>query len=204
MPWCLSTNAAENPGDTAARYLLSRGRLKVDALILSHYHADHRNGVEELMRRMPVGMLIAPPPESKEAQELLDLASALGTSVRIVSEEVTEFSFGSLAASVTPPLGNVGDNEECLCALLRHGDYEVLTTGDASMETASAAGHRIADRRASRLRRVLRRSAAEGQRAGRSGDLRGPQQLRPALGGSLAASNVCRSRRLSHGSGRDR
>ncbi len=132
---CGSTNAAENPGDTAARYLLSRGRLKVDALILSHYHADHRNGVEELMRRMPVGMLIAPPPESEEAQALLDLASALGASVNIVSEEVTEFSFGSLSASVTPPLGNVGDNEECLCALLRLGDYEVLTTGDASMET---------------------------------------------------------------------
>ena len=79
--------------------------------------------------------VIAPPPESEEAQALLDLASALGTSVRIVSEEVTEFSFGSLSASVTPPLGNVGDNEECLCALLRLGDYEVLTTGDASMET---------------------------------------------------------------------
>lgn len=132
---CGSTNASEDPGDTAARYLLSRGRSRVDALILSHYHADHMNGVPELLRRMHVALLLAPPPESEEAQALLAEAEEAGAQIVIVSEEVKEFSFGALRAVIVPPLGNVGDNEECLCSLLQVEDYEVLLTGDASRAT---------------------------------------------------------------------
>ena len=132
---CGSTNASENPGDTAARYLLSRGRTRVDALVLSHYHADHMNGVSELLQRMPVDLLLAPPPDGEEAQALLEQAKAAGTEVRVITDEISEFSFGALTATITPPLGNVGDNEECLCAMMRIGDYEVLLTGDASQAT---------------------------------------------------------------------
>ena len=132
---CGSTGASENPGDTAARYLLSRGRMHVDALILSHYHADHMNGVMELMQRMNVGVLLVPPPEGEEAQSLMEQARAAGTEVFVISDEVQEFGFGALSATIVPPLGNVGDNEECLCALLRVGDHEVLLTGDASQAT---------------------------------------------------------------------
>ena len=132
---CGSTNASEDPGDTAARYLLSRGRVGLDALVISHYHADHMDGAEELMRRMNVGMLLIPPPESGEAQALLALAEERGTEVCVVSEEVLELRFGELCATIIPPLGNVGDNEECLCALFSLGDYDVLMTGDASEAT---------------------------------------------------------------------
>ena len=132
---CGSSASSENPGDTAARYLLSRGRTRVDALVLSHYHADHMNGVEELISRMPVKLLLAPPPESEEALALLARAEEKGTEILIVSEEVRELRFGSLEAAIVPPLGNVGDNEECLCALFRLEDYEVLLTGDASRAT---------------------------------------------------------------------
>ena len=38
-------------------------------------------------------------------------------------------------ATVTPPLGNVGDNEEGLCTLLQLDEYDVLLTGDASRAT---------------------------------------------------------------------
>ena len=132
---CGSTNASENPGDTAARYLLSRGRMRVDALILSHYHADHMNGVSELLQRMSVGTMLVPPPESEEAEALLEQARAAGTDVQIISDEVRELSFGALMATVTPPLGSTGDNEKCLCALLGIEDFEVLLTGDISKTT---------------------------------------------------------------------
>lgn len=132
---CGSTNSSEDPGDTAARYLLSRGRTGVDALVISHYHADHMDGAEELMRRMKVGMLLIPPPEGEEAEALLALAEERGTEVRVVSEEVLELCFGELCATIIPPLGNVGDNEECLCALFSLGDYDVLMTADASEAT---------------------------------------------------------------------
>ncbi len=132
---CGSLNASEDPGDTAARYLLSRGRTKIDALILSHYHSDHMNGVPELLRRMQVDMLLAPPPEEEEARQLLALAEEMGTRICIISEEVETFSIGALEAVITPPLGNVGDNEECLCALLCAQGFEMLLTGDASIAT---------------------------------------------------------------------
>ena len=60
---------------------------------------------------------------------------AAGTEIRVISEEVSEFGFGAFHATIAPPLGNVGDNEECLCTLLRVGDYEMLLTGDASQDT---------------------------------------------------------------------
>lgn len=132
---CGSSSASENPGDTAARYLLSRGRRSVDALLLSHYHADHMNGAAELLRRMHVDLLLAPPPDSQEAEALLAIARDAGTEVRVVSDELTELRIGSLEVKITPPLGNVGDNEECLCALLGLSGFEVLLTGDASQST---------------------------------------------------------------------
>ncbi len=132
---CGSLRTSDDPGDTAARYLLSRGRRRVDVLLLSHYHTDHMSGVPQLLRRLPVKLLLVPPPESEEALALLAQAEAAGTEVRIVAEEVQHFRFGSLEADVTPPLGNVGDNEECLCALFRWGGEEMLLTGDASRAT---------------------------------------------------------------------
>lgn len=133
---CGSLNSSENAGDIAARYLLSRGRTRLDALILSHYDADHRNGALELLRRMKVGCLIVPPPdEDSFAQELIQTAEELGVPVKIVSGEVEELAFGELRALIVPPLGSGGNNEKGLCALLSLGDFDVLLTGDASAET---------------------------------------------------------------------
>ncbi len=133
---CGSLTSSENAGDLAARYLLSRGRTSVDALILSHYDGDHRNGAEELMRRMLVGRLYVPPPgEDPAALELLQRAEALGVSVAVVDGETQELRIGSLRGSITPPLGIGGANEEGLCALLTVEDFDVLLTGDASAKT---------------------------------------------------------------------
>ena len=50
----------ENGGDVAADYFQSRGVTRLDTLILTHFHADHTNGVEQLLERMEVGLLVAP------------------------------------------------------------------------------------------------------------------------------------------------
>ncbi len=133
---CGSLNSSENAGDVAARYLLSRGRTRLDALILSHYDADHRNGALELLRRMKVGRLIVPPPgEDPFALELLQEAEALGVPVDVVAEETAEIAFGKLRGVIVPPLGSGGGNEGGLCMLLSVGEFDVLLTGDASGKT---------------------------------------------------------------------
>lgn len=130
-------SGGDNAGDIAARYLLSRGKRQVDALVLTHFHADHANGAAELLQRMPVALLVVPPAENEDAaaEELLQAAAALGVEVLTVSDSVTLLSWDSLTATVVPPLGETGDNEQGLCVLLSKDEFEMLVTGDASRAT---------------------------------------------------------------------
>ena len=41
---CGGIYSLDNAGETAGSYLLSRGRKRVDVLLLTHLHADHVNG----------------------------------------------------------------------------------------------------------------------------------------------------------------
>ena len=52
--------AEDASGETAARYLLARGMPRVDRLILTHFDADHCNGVRQLLRRVQVDTLYIP------------------------------------------------------------------------------------------------------------------------------------------------
>lgn len=132
---CGSLNSRENAGDLAARYLLSRFRRRVDALVLSHYDADHVNGALELLRRLPVERLIVPPPDGEAGEKLIAEAASLNVRVVTVSGFPLQEDFDSLQAVIVPPLGLAGDNEEGLCALFGVEAFEVLLTGDASAET---------------------------------------------------------------------
>jgi len=57
---CGSTGEPENAGDNTADYLLQSGRNSVDLLILTHFHADHANGVVRLMNRLDVKRVAVP------------------------------------------------------------------------------------------------------------------------------------------------
>lgn len=128
---------SDNAGDTAARYLLSRGKHHADALVLTHFHSDHANGASELLRRIPVSLLVVPPMEGEDeaAKELLQTATELGVEVMTVSESVTLLDWDTMTAIIVPPLGGVGDNEQGLCVLLSAGEFDLLVTGDASQTT---------------------------------------------------------------------
>ena len=132
---CGSSNSGEDPGDIAARYLLADGRTRLDALILSHYDADHVNGLPELLRRIRVDAVYAPPAKDEAELKLLAGAEAQGVRVVTVSGEAEMLHFGALEATVVPPLGRGESNEEGLCALFTAEGRDVLVTGDASVDT---------------------------------------------------------------------
>ena len=132
---CGSSNSGEDPGDIAARYLLAGGRTRLDAVILSHYDADHVNGLPELLRRIRVDTVYAPPAEDEAAMKLLAEAEALGARVAIVSGQAETLRLGALEATVVPPLGRGDSNEEGLSALFTVEGRDVLVTGDASADT---------------------------------------------------------------------
>jgi len=133
---CGSSNSSMNAGDIAARYLLSRGRTSVDALIISHYDADHWNGAEELIRRMKIGALYVPPPgENAAAEAMLRAAEKDGVRVVVLENEPESLVLNDIVATILPPLGGLGDNERGLITLVSLNDFDVLITGDASQET---------------------------------------------------------------------
>lgn len=130
---------AANAGDTAANYLASRGRHKLDLLLLTHYHADHANGAAELLERMEVDTIIAPVPEADDllAQEIFDLAEEQGTHIRLLHDRDLLVPFGNGDLTVYAPLGAGQANESGLSLLYEVGGFSALFTGDMD-ETVEA------------------------------------------------------------------
>ena len=120
-----------NAGDLAADYLRDRGRDSLDLLVLTHFHADHANGVAELLERVRVDVLAVPDvePDDPLRRELLALAEEKGTQVWLVREDA-RLAFGSAELTLYAPLGAGEANEEGLSLLCRAGDFTALFTGD--------------------------------------------------------------------------
>ena len=123
----------QDAGDAAADYLQTRGGEKLDALVVSHYHSDHANGVPELLRRVVVDLLLLPDVEEGDPlrEEILTLAAERGIEVRFVCGD-THLSFpGGQRLTIFPPLQSAGEtNELGLCVLASAGDFDVLIPGD--------------------------------------------------------------------------
>ena len=130
-------NLSTNAGDLAAEYLFSLGRFRADTLILTHFHQDHVNGVEELLLRLPVETLYCPRPEETDtdAWSLLEFASSCGTTVIFIENEIQWLNRKSLSMAIVPPLNSEKENESGLCIIAQNGQFSFLCTGDAGTGT---------------------------------------------------------------------
>ena len=130
---CGSIFTLDNAGERTGSYLISCGRSQVDALLLTHLHADHCNGVTMLMDMVPVRNLILPADVEDEDGLLADLLNAAarhGTAVYTVSQDEDRY-FGGIHALLFAP-GREGDaNERCMMMEYSFGDFDMLVTGDA-------------------------------------------------------------------------
>lgn len=124
-------NRYDDAGDICADYLNARGGDRVDKLILTHYHADHTNGLDALFRRLEVGEVVLPQMEHDEETQihLLALAGAEGAKVTWLSAD-TGLDLGSASLQLFAPLGSGGANEEGLSVLAGQGEFHMLLTGD--------------------------------------------------------------------------
>ena len=123
--------AEDTSGETAARYLLARGMPKVERLILTHFDADHCNGVRQLLRRVRVDTLYIPElsPSSRLRTQILLAAAEAGTSIRYVTQDlVLPQEGGSL--TIFAPTGEK-DEENVLAACEK---YDILITGDLTAQ----------------------------------------------------------------------
>ena len=135
---CGSSNSYIDAGGVAADQISSMGIPRLTAVAVSHYHADHINGLVELMARIPVDTLYLPRiEEENEARDrLISLAEQYGTDVVCV-DTLQENPLGRSRVRIYPPLGRAGDNlnEQGLSVLCSAGDFDVLITGDMDAET---------------------------------------------------------------------
>jgi competence protein ComEC len=129
------SSSGEDAGALARAYLEGRGITSIDLLILTHFHADHVNGVEYILSMIGVSALVIPDPEgSYYADDIIDLARKRGADIIYVTETLSA-GLGGEELILYPPLGDDGENERCL-AVLCLGDVSALITGDmpASLE----------------------------------------------------------------------
>lgn len=141
-------SAAENAGDVAADYLQNFGRTTLDLLVLTHYHADHANGVAQLMERLKVRAVLLPDVDPGAAGRLAveALARQEGSELLYVTRD-TNVTLGRAMLTLYAPLGGEGENEDGLSVLGTAGDFDVLVTGDmsAEMEARLIARHPLPD-----------------------------------------------------------
>ena len=128
--------AGDASGELAARYLLSHGIRRLDALILTHFDRDHCNGVSQLLSRIPVQTLVYPveTADSLLRTAVLEKAEECGTGLFGVTEK-QELSYGDAVLTVFPPLSHKNDNERGLSLLASAAEYDILITGDMSTAT---------------------------------------------------------------------
>lgn len=116
--------------ETIARRLFLRGKSRIDVLILTHFDADHVNGVVRLLQNADVRQLYVPdlPDENGLLMQISAAASQNGAELVLVTEDLT-LEYPSGRVQLFAPLGKATRNNG-LSALLSAGDYDVLITGD--------------------------------------------------------------------------
>lgn len=133
---CGSSNTHIDAGGVAADQLLTMGFARLRAVAVTHYHADHTNGLDELLTRIDVDTLYLPRIEDEYGvkERLLELAKRYGIRVEFVEEE-TSAALGEASVRLYPPLGEGDLNEQGLTVLCTSGDFDALITGDMAGST---------------------------------------------------------------------
>ena len=126
------SSSGERAGTTAHEFLSGNGVTVLDALILTHFHSDHANGVEELIGKIKINSLFIPDPDIEAgyiAEDIIDLARRRGIDIIYITETFT-VADGELVLTLFPPLGGDDENERGLSVLCSMDGFDALITGD--------------------------------------------------------------------------
>ncbi|MBQ8003731.1 MAG: MBL fold metallo-hydrolase, partial [Oscillospiraceae bacterium] len=136
----------DEPADMIAiSHLSSRGITNIDALVLTHAHADHANGAEYLMRAIETKSVYMPATDRENAVfiEIENNADKACNTV-FVDVDTTIQLDGMKIKLLTLPAGS-DENENGLVVLVCDGEYEALITGDIATSNEKLIIDRIPD-----------------------------------------------------------
>ncbi len=124
--------SGEDAGDTARRFISQSGSDSIEYLILTHYHSDHTNGIDELMAAIDVDTLILPPiteEDTERGEKILSYAEKYGSQVVYADNDIA-MELDTSSITVFAPMGSETENERGICILVTDGSYDTLITGD--------------------------------------------------------------------------
>ncbi len=107
---------------TLTPFLRSRGRSRIDVLIISHEDKDHAGGAEGLARHFAIDLIIS------DTQAARAIAAARHQDCRPVSFTLAAVNVSLLSPEVLPG-GRIGNDGSCVVQL-SHGGMSVLLPGD--------------------------------------------------------------------------
>jgi competence protein ComEC len=118
---------------------------RIDLLVLSHGHADHVAGLDDVIGRVPVSVALLPQPPQPSAalDELAVRLLASGTEVRrcVSEQDMTGRGWGLRVLPTQAPGGeggNQGENDCALVALVDLAGHRALVPGDAEGDVLTA------------------------------------------------------------------
>lgn len=133
---CGSSTSGTNAGAIAADLLETLGIRALDEVVVTHYHADHTDGLEDLMARISVKDIYLPDIEDTGGvrEKITAMAAACGSKISFV-EEAAHCSIGTAEMTVYPPVGEGDSNEQGLSILCSLRQFDALITGDMDGDT---------------------------------------------------------------------
>jgi len=136
---CGSSNSYIDAGTYAVDRLSSMGFHRLKAVTLTHFHADHANGIATVLSTMKVETLYLPDVEDEYGvrEELEEIAARHGVKVETVTRE-TLCAIGEAMITLYPPVGKGDMNEQGLTVLATAEDFDILITGDMKDNTERA------------------------------------------------------------------
>lgn len=126
----------QKPGDSCAEYILSEGYTEIDAVIISHMHDDHMNGVKKLLEKIRAREVIIPytTPDKEEEASLKEFLDKKGIKLTILYEDTkTVLDSGAGFSLLLKHMDEDADeNDNSIVLALDYYNTDLLLCGDLS------------------------------------------------------------------------